>query len=92
MEIIKRIFKDVVNFIWYTLSYATLKDVRASTMDDNVFHFDLHTGRDAKIHLCKKHFSPIVRKVVNDMLVDQRYVVTEMKYRFRGMDVFVTRK
>lgn len=92
MRMITRTLKDIVDFFWHTISQATFKDVNTFTMNDTVFMFDLRTGRDARIHLAKKHCSPIVRKVVNDMLEDQKYVVDVVKYRFRGMDVFVTKK
>lgn len=92
MEKFWRTIKAMTKFIWTTISYSTLNDVKYSTVNDKVLQFDLNTGRNAKIHLRKKHFSPIARKVVNDMFCEQRYVVDVMKYRLHGMDVFITKK
>ena len=52
----------------------------------------MKNGREATIHLSKKHLGVVTSKVVNDLLDGQQYTVTSMKYRFHGMDVFVSQK
>ncbi|MBR4110073.1 MAG: hypothetical protein IKK43_00035 [Clostridia bacterium] len=88
MEIIKKALK----FVWSVISAPVKKGVKAASLADETFQFDLRTGRNAVLHVPKKYVRPILKKVVNDMLKEKKYVVTSIKYRFRGADVFVEQK
>ncbi|MBO5179618.1 MAG: hypothetical protein J6B87_04655 [Clostridia bacterium] len=88
MEIIKKALK----FVWSVISAPVKKGVKAASLADETFQFDLRTGRNAVLHLPKKYVRPILKKVVNDMLREKRYEVTAIKFRFHGVDVFVERK
>lgn len=92
METIKRIFVDGVSLVWKIISNPVKKGVEKVAGADRTFQFDLHTGRNAVLHLPKKYVRPILKKVVNDMLREKRYEVTAIKSRFHGVDVFVERK
>ena len=92
METIKRIFVGSVSLVWKVISNPVKKGVKAAWNSDQTFKFDLHTGRNAVLHLPKKYVRPILKKVVNDMLKEKRYTVTSIKYRLHGVDVFVEKK
>lgn len=77
---------------WYSIATSTFEDTRVVVLNDETFLRDVKNGRNATIHLPKKHLPPVVRKTVNDILKNQQYAVTSMKYRFYGMDVVVSRK
>ena len=79
-------------FFWYSMANSTLEDARNATLNDENFLRDVKNGRDVTIHLSKKHLGVVTSKVVNDLLDGQQYTVTSMKYRFHGMDVFVSQK
>ena len=79
-------------FFWYSMANSTLEDASNATLNDEIFLRDVKNGRNATIHLSKKHLPLVVEKTVNSMLDNQQYTVTSMKYRFHGMDVFVSRK
>ena len=78
--------------LWYSMANSTLEDVRNATLNDRAFLQDVKNGREATIHLSKKHLGSVTSKVVNEMLNKQHYMVTSMKYRFKGMDVFVSQQ
>lgn len=86
------ILKKALNILWKAISGPVNKGVKAASLVDETFQFDLRTGRNAVLHLPKKYVRPILKKVVNDMLREKRYKVTAIKYRFRGVDVFVEQK
>ena len=92
METIKRIAIGGVSLVWKVISNPVRKGVKAAWASDQTFKFDLHTGRNAMLHLPKKYVRPILKKVMNDMLKEKKYAVTSIKYRFRGVDVFVEQK
>ncbi len=79
-------------FFWYSMANSTLVDARNAILNDEAFLRDVKIGREATIHLSKKHLKIVASKVVNDILNGQQYTVTSMKYRFHGMDVFVSQK
>lgn len=78
--------------LWYSIANSTLEDVRNATLNDQDFLRDVKNGREATIRLQKKHLRGITSKVVNDMLNEKHYMVTSMKYHFKGMDVFVSQQ
>ena len=80
-------FKEL---LWYSIANSVLEDVRKATLNDQAFLRDVKNGREATIRLSKKHLRSVTSKVVNDMLNKQHYMVTSMKYCFKGMDVFVS--
>ena len=84
--------KKALNILWKTISAPVIKGVKAASLSDETFQFDLRTGRNAVLHVPKKYVRPILKKVVNDMLREKRYAVTAIRYRFRGVDVFVEQK
>lgn len=86
------VMQTLKKFFWYGMANSTIEDTRVATLNDETFLRDVKNGRNATIHLQKKHLPLVVRKTVNDMLNNQQYAVTSMKYRFRGMDVFVSQK
>lgn len=88
----KNDFVRTCRTIWDKISRNTFVDVIIATSTDSLFNIDIRTSRDAKLHLKKKHFSLIVRKVVNDLLSDRGYKVKKVRYRLRGLDIFVTKK
>ena len=79
-------------FFWYSMANSTLEDARNAILNDEAFLRDVKIGRKDTIHLSKKHLKIVASKVVNDFLNGQQYTVTSMKYRFHGMDVFVSQK
>lgn len=79
-------------FFWYSMANSTIEDARNATLNDETFLRDVKSGKNATIHLSKKHLGFVVKKTVNDLLNSQHYGVTSMKYRFHGMDVFVSLK
>ena len=76
--------------LWYAIAESIFSNVRDATLSDETFLRNIKNGRNATIHLRKKHFPIIVRKVVNDMLKFRGYSVTSMKYHFFGMDIFIS--
>lgn len=84
-----QIFK---RFLWYSMADSTIEDVKSSVLNDETFLRDVKNSRNATIHLQKKHFPLVVKKVVNETLENQKYVVTSIEYRFHGIDVFVSQK
>ncbi len=85
MQTLKKLF-------WYSIANFIIEDAKNAILDDENFLRAVRNGRNATIHLSKKHLGVVVSKVVNDLLVSQQYTVTSMKYRFYGMDVFVSQK
>lgn len=85
MQTFKKLF-------WYSMANSTINDAKPAILNDETFLRDVKNSRNATIHLQKKHFPLVVKKVVNDMLNNQKYAVTSIKYRFHGMDVFVSQK
>lgn len=79
-------------FFWYGMANSTIEDARNAILNDEAFLRDVKNGREATIHLSRKHLGVVASKVVNDLLDKQQYTVTSMKYRFHGMDVFVSQK
>lgn len=79
-------------FFWYGMANSTLNDAKSAILNDETFLRDVKNGRNATIHLQKKHLPLVVEKTVTDILKNQQYAVTSMKYRFHGMDVFVSQK
>ena len=79
-------------FFWYSMTNSTIEDARNAILNDEAFLRDVKNGREATIHLSRKHLGVVASKVVNDLLDKQQYTVTSMKYRFHGMDVFVSQK
>lgn len=77
-------------FFWYGMANSVREDARNAILNDEAFFRNVKDGRNATIHLSKKHLRVVVAKVVNDMLIAQQYAVISMKYRFHGMDVFVS--
>ena len=84
------VLQTLKKFFWYCIAISTLEDVRNSILNDESFLRDVKNSREATIHLSKKHLGIVTSKVVNDMLNEHHYTVTLMKYRFKGMDVFVS--
>jgi len=77
------VLQTLKKFFWYCIANSTIED-------DESFLRDVKNSREATIHLSKKHLGIVTSKVVNDMLNEHHYTVTLMKYRFKGMDVFVS--
>ena len=78
--------------LWYSVANSTLDDVINATLNDQDFLRNVRNGREATIRLSKKHLRSVTSKVVNDALNKQHYMVTSMKYRLKGMDVFVSQQ
>ena len=85
MQTFKKLF-------WYSIANFIIEDAKNAIFNDETFLRDVKNGRNATIHLSKKHLGVVTSKVVNDLLVKQQYTVTFVKYRFHGMDVFVSQK
>ena len=86
------VIQSLKNIFWFGMKESVLKDVSRDTFNNENFKRNLINGRDITIHLRRKHFSSVVEETVNEMFSNQHYAVTSMKYRFLGMDVFVSRK
>ena len=86
----KTVLQTLNKFFWYCMANSTIEDVGNSILNDESFLRDVKNSREATIHLSKKHLGIVTSKVVNDMLNEHHYTVTLMKYRFKGMDVFVS--
>lgn len=84
---LKRLFSG----IWNKISRSAYIDTTVSMNMSAAVSLDIRTSRETKIRLKHKHFSPIVRKVVNDLLAEKRYKVKKIRYRLCGMDVFITK-
>lgn len=84
MQILKK-------FLWYKIANSTIEDVKVAIFDATCLWNVAH-GENATIHLQKKHLPFIVKRFVNYWFRNQQYVVTSIKYRFYGMDVFISRK
>ena len=89
-----QILGNIFDCFWRIISKPVYKDVTKFVQTNKTFILDIRTARDATIHLNKKYFRFIVKKVVNDVLsnYEEKYTVDKIKYRFRGMDIFVSRK
>lgn len=79
-------------FLWYGMANNVLEDEQSAILYDESLLRDVKNGRNATIHLSKKHLPLVVEKTVNNLLDEQKYEVTSIGYRFRGMDVFVSHK
>lgn len=84
--------KILKELIWYSLANSTLEDVSTVSLNDTKFLEDVKMRNNATLHIRKKHFSPIVKKVVNDLFANHHYAVSSVKYRFHGMDILVSPK
>ena len=74
------------------MANSALEDVSTISSSDAKFLGDVKMRNNATLHLRKKHFSPIVKKVVNDLLANHNYAVSSVKYHFHGMDILVSPK
>ena len=86
------VIANIQKIFYRSITKFALDDAVNALLIDEDFHQDVKNRRIAVIHLSKKHFGVIVRKVVNDLLNNQSYQyyrVLSIKYRFFGMDVFV---
>lgn len=86
------VLQTLKDFFWYSMLYTTIEDVKNSILNDESFLRDVKNNRDATIRLSKKHLRIATSKIVNAMLNEYHYTVTLMKYRFKGMDVFVSQR
>lgn len=84
--------KTLKKLIWYSLANSALEDVSTVALNDNIFLQDIKNGRNATLHLQKKHLPAVVKKAVNDLLNNHHYAVDSIKYRYRGMDILVSPK
>lgn len=84
------VMETLKNFFWYSIANSIFDDATPAMLNDETFLRDVKNSRNTTIHLQKKHFPLIVKKAINDLLDKQKYTVTSIKYRFHGMDVFVS--
>ena len=82
----------VKDIICKEMAIFVMKDARDFTLKNEAFLRNIKSGENATIHLSRKYLPFVVRETVDKMLNQQRYVVVGLKYRFWGMDVFVSCK
>lgn len=85
-------FKRLFSGIWNKISRSAYVDTTVAMNLSPAVSIDIRTSRETKIRLEHKHFSPIVRKVVNDLLAEKQYKVKKIRYRLFGMDVFIVKR
>ena len=73
---------------WHVVADATYADFQNAFVNDTIFLLNVKNGRDAMLHFQRKHLPLLTKKVVNQMLSNQQYTVSSMKYHIYGMDVF----
>lgn len=79
---------------WYLLANSTIKDIRNTLLNEELFLRDVKNDKIVTLHLSKKHFPFIVEKVLNQMLANQHqsYIIATIRYHFHGMDVIISQK
>lgn len=53
-------------FFWFGMANSTIEDARNAILNDEAFLRDVKNGREATIHLSRKHLGVVASKVVNE--------------------------